>query len=112
MERGDIWHVDLEPVRGREQAKARYVLIVSPRIFNQMGTPVVVPISTGGDFARSRGWAVSLSGAGTNATGVVLCHQFRTIDIQARKGRFVEKVPDFIIDEVLARISSLFEKSI
>ena len=109
MERGDIWHVDLEPTRGREQAKARYVLIISPRIFNQMGTPLIAPISTGGEFARAKGWAVSMSGAGTKATGVVLCHQIRTVDIQARKGRFIEKAPDFIIDEVLARLSSLLE---
>ena len=109
MDVGDIWHADLEPTRGREQAKARYVLILSPRSFNQMGTPLIAPISSGGEFARAKGWAVSLSGAGTNATGVVLCHQIRTIDLQARGGRFVEKAPSYVVDEVLARISTLFE---
>ena len=109
MDAGDIWHADLEPTRGREQAKARYVLILSPRSFNQMGTPLIAPISSGGEFARAKGWAVSLSGAGTNATGVVLCHQIRTIDLQAGGGRFVEKAPSYVVDEVLARISTLFE---
>jgi len=109
MDVGEIWHVDLDPTIGREQSKARYVLIVSPRAFNQLGTPLIAPISSGGEFARARGWAVSLSGAGTRATGVVLCHQIRTIDIQARKGRFVEKAPSFIVEEVQARLSSLFE---
>lgn len=109
MERGDIWFVDLEPVRGREQAKARYMLVLSPRIVNQHGTQIVAPITSGGQFARTSGFAVSLSGAGTQATGVVLCHQIRAVDMKARGGRFVERAPDFIVDEVLARVSSLFE---
>jgi len=109
MERGEIWHVDLNPTRGREQANPRHVLILTPRDFNAMGTPIVAPITAGGDFARSRGFAVSLSGAGTRTTGVVLCHQLRALDLKARNGRFNERVPDFIIEEVLARVMPLFE---
>ncbi|PWE57707.1 pemk protein [Metarhizobium album] len=109
MDRGDIWFADLEPTRGREQAKARYVMIVSPRGFNQLGVQLIAPISSGGEFARSRGFTVSLSGAGTKATGVVLCHQIRTVDLKARGGRFEEKAPEFIVREVLARLSALFE---
>jgi len=30
MDRGDIYHVDLNPTKGKEQQGARYVLIVSP----------------------------------------------------------------------------------
>lgn len=109
MERGDIWFVDLEPTRGREQAKARYALVLTPKIVNQHGTQIIAPITSGGQFARTSGFAVSLSGAGTQAAGVVLCHQIRALDIKARGGRFVEKAPDFIVDEVLARVSALFE---
>jgi hypothetical protein len=29
LERGDIYHVDLNPIQGREQAGARFVLVVS-----------------------------------------------------------------------------------
>jgi mRNA interferase ChpB len=109
MQRGEIWHVDLNPSKGREQANPRYVLILTPREFNILGTPIVAPISTGGNFAREQGFAVSLSGAGTNATGVVLCHQLRALDLRARNGRFSEKLPDAIMDEVLARVQPLFE---
>jgi mRNA interferase ChpB len=109
MERGDIWHVDLNPTKGREQANPRYVLILTPRNFNQLGTPIVAPITSGGNFARDQGFAVSLSGAGINATGVVLCNQLRALDMRARNAKFVEKVPDFIMDEVLARVQPLFE---
>ena len=109
MERGEIWFVDLEPIRGREQANERYAMILSPKVVNQHGTQIIAPITSGGQFARTSGFAVSLSGAGTRSTGVVLCHQIRAVDIKARGGRFVEKAPDFIVDEVLARVAALFD---
>ena len=109
MKRGDIYHVDLNPTAGREQAGARYVLIVSPAEFNALGTPLVCPITQGGNFARHAGFAVSLSGAGTRTAGVVLCNQARVLDLQARQARFVERVPDFIVDEVCARLATLID---
>jgi len=109
MDRGDIYHVSLDPTQGREQAGRRYVLIVSPREFNRFGTPLVCPITQGGNFARDKGFAVSLSGLGTRTQGVVLCNQPRVLDLQARKARFVESVPEFIVDEVLAKLSTLIE---
>lgn len=110
MKRGEIWHVDLNPVSGREEKGRRYVLIVSPDAFNRITrTAIVVPITIGGVGTRNRGFAVSLSGAGTNATGVVLCDQVRTVDLMARGGRRAEAAPDHIVDEVLARIAPLFE---
>ncbi len=109
VDRGDVYHVDLSPTEGREQSGARYVLIVSPRAFNILGTPFVCPITQGGHFARHAGFAVSLSGAGTQTQGVILCNQARALDLQARKARFVEKVPGFIIDEVLAKLLTLVE---
>jgi len=109
MDRGDIYNVNLNPIQGREQAGKRYVLIVSPQEFNLLGTPLVCPITQGGNFARSKGFAVSLSGAGTITQGVVLCHQPRVLDLQARGGAFTEKVPQFIIDEVIGRLLTLLE---
>jgi mRNA interferase ChpB len=109
VERGDVFHVDLNPIQGREQAGARYVVIVSPKAFNVLGTPLVCPITLGGNFARHAGFAVPLSGAGTATQGVVLCNQMRVLDLQARKARFIERVPDFIMDEVLARLLPLFD---
>jgi mRNA-degrading endonuclease toxin of MazEF toxin-antitoxin module len=109
VERGDVFHVDLNPIQGREQAGARYVVIVSPKAFNVLGTPLVCPITQGGTFARHAGFAVPLSGAGTQTQGVVFCNQMRVLDLQARKARFIESVPDFIMDEVLTKLLPLFE---
>ena len=110
MERGDIWLVSLDPTAGHEQQGARPVLIVSPAPFNKLtGTPVVLPITTGGSFARRRGFAVSLQGAGTRTTGVIRCDQTRALDVGARNGTRVETVPDQIMEEVLARLAPIFE---
>jgi mRNA-degrading endonuclease toxin of MazEF toxin-antitoxin module len=109
VERGDIYLVDLDPVQGREQAGRRYVMIVSPRAFNRLATPIVCPITQGGNFARHAGFAVSLSGAGTNAQGVILCNQPRALDLPTRRAKFIEKAPDFIVDDVMARLAVLVE---
>lgn len=109
MERGSIFHVDLDPIKGRRQAGQRYVLVVSPRAFNDLGTPLVCPVTQGGAFARHVGFAVPLSGAGTRTQGVVLCNQPRVLDLEARGARFIETVPDFVMDEVLARLQTLME---
>ena len=110
LQRGDIFHVDLNPIMGHEQSGARYVLIVSTKAFNVLGTQFVCPITQGGDFTRRSGFAVSMSGAGTITQGVVLCNQARMLDLQARKARFIEKAPGFIVKEVLAKLATLIEQ--
>lgn len=110
MKRGDIWLVGLDPTEGHEQKGRRPVLIVSPEAFNRVtGVPVVLPITSGGSFARTAGFAVTLAGAGTKTTGVVRCDQPRALDLGARGGKKLETVPDAIMDEVLARLAPIFE---
>jgi len=110
MKRGDIWLVGLYPTQGHEQKGRRPVLIVSPEAFNRITkVPVVLPITSGGNFARTAGFAVRLEGAGTKTTGVVRCDQPRALDLGARRGKKLESVPDAIIDEVLAKLAPIFE---
>jgi mRNA interferase ChpB len=110
MERGDIYLVSLDPTAGHEQQGTRPVLIVSPASFNRLTRlPIVLPITSGGNFAGTAGFAVSLMGAGTSTTGVVRCDQPRALDLAARRGRKLESVPASIVDEVLARLLPIFE---
>ena len=110
MERGDIYLVSLDPTAGHEQQGTRPVLVVSPAAFNRLTkTPVVLPITTGGSFARTAGFAVPLAGAGTKTTGVIRCDQPRALDLGARNGRKLESAPPAIVDEVLAKLAPLFE---
>jgi mRNA interferase ChpB len=110
VRRGDIFLVSLDPTEGHEQRGTRPVLIVSPDKFNALTrVPIVLPITSGGAFARTAGFAVSLAGCGTRTTGVVRCDQPRPIDLAARRGRRLESVSREIIEDVLARVSTLFE---
>ncbi len=110
MQRGEIWLVGLDPVEGHEQKGRRPVLIVSPEAFNRVTrVPVVLPITSGGRFARTAGFAVPLAGAGTKTTGVIRCDQPRALDLGARNGKKLERVPGVIIDEVLAKLAPIFE---
>ena len=108
MKRGEIWMVGLDPTQGHEQKGHRPVFIVSPEAFNRVTkVPVVLPITSGGNFARTAGFAVPL--AGTKTTGIVRCDQPRAIDLGARRGKKLETVPDAIVDEVLAKLTPIFE---
>src|SRR5947209_6242979 len=109
MQRGDLYLVSLDPTAGHEQQGKRPVLVISPGKFNRLtGVPVVVPITSGGSFARTAGFAVSLTGAGTQTTGVVRCDQPRAVDLRGRGAKKLETVPDHIIDEALSKIGPLF----
>ncbi len=110
MKRGDIYLVSLDPTSGHEQRGTRPVLVVSPSAFNRLTkTPVVLPITQGGSFARTAGFAVSLMGAGTDTTGIVRCDQPRAIDLGSRKARKLESVPAAIMEEVLAKLATILE---
>ena len=110
MKRGEIWLVGLDPSHGHEQKGRRPVLIVSPEAFNRVTrVPVVVPITSGGNFARTAGFAVTLDGAGAKTTGVVRCDQPRALDLGAHGGKKLERAPDAVMNEVLAKLLPIFE---
>jgi mRNA-degrading endonuclease toxin of MazEF toxin-antitoxin module len=110
MKRGEVWLVGLDPAEGHEQKGRRPVLIVSPEAFNRVTkVPVVVPITSGGSFARTAGFAVPMMGVGAKTTGVVRCDQPRALDLGARGGKKLESVPDAVMDEVLAKLAPIFE---
>ncbi|PPC91176.1 MAG: pemk protein [Methylobacter sp.] len=108
QKRGDIYRVSLDPTAGHEQSGSRPVLVVSATAFNlATKLPVVLPITQGGDFGRRLGFAVTLSGIQT--TGVVRCDQPRVFDLAARHASLVEALPNELMDDVLAKLVTLFE---
>ena len=107
--RGDIWQVDLNPTAGKEQQGIRPVFVVSEEAFNRSGITVMCPVTQGGNQARFAGFAVTLIGSGTSTQGVVMSNQVRTIDIAARHGKFIERAPDFVTSDVLAKLQTIVE---
>lgn len=108
FDRGDIVRVDLNPSVGREQqGDFRPALVLSPAAFNLMGVALVAPITQGGDVARYAGFAVPLSGSGTETQGVALVNMIRTMDLSARGAKKIETAPDFVVEDALARLRAI-----
>jgi len=71
---------------------------------------IVVPVTSDGNFARAAGFTSFTDDAGTKTTGVIRRDQPRTIDMEVRNGKHLEKIPAAIMNEVLARLSWGFER--
>lgn len=108
--RGDIVQICLNPTVGKEQqGDARPALVISSKSFNALGLTMIAPISQGGDYARYAGFAITLMGSGSKTQGVVLANMVRSVDLNARGAKFVEKIGLVIVDEVVARIVTILE---
>ncbi len=108
VNRGDIYQVLLDPTAGHEQSGRRPVLVVSADAFNRATrVPIILPITRGGEFARRVGFAVTLTGLKT--TGIVRCDQPRALDFEARGGKKIEEIGDALLEEVMAKVITLFE---
>lgn len=78
--RGEIWLVDLDPVRGREQAGRRPALVLSEDLYNAGPSDLVVVLAlTTRLRALPTQVAVSPSETGLGSESAVLCDQIRTI---------------------------------
>ena len=107
-ERGDIIHLQLDPASGSEMQGRHFALVISPKAFNRSGLAVVCPISQGqATAARSYGTLSTLIGAGTQTQGAVHCHQIKSLDWRTRKAAKKETVPDFVLDDVQARLQAI-----
>ena len=108
MRRGDIFLVSLDPTSGHEQQGTRPALVITPDHYNRLtNAPIVAPITSGGQFARIAGLTVSLSGFGIQTSGVIRRDQLRTIDLRSRGARYLESVPNALVQEVLEKVIAL-----
>ena len=105
FDRGDVVYLDFDPSLGHEQKGRRPALILTKK----MRVACVAPITGGGSLARDCGFAVTLQGTGLETIGIVRCDQIQTLDLSVRNCQLVEKAPDYLIDEVLDRVISLFD---
>ena len=83
QKQGEVWWIDLEPVRGHEQGKKRPCLVVSDNAFNVIphGLVWVVPVSSS---PRRHSLTVEVvpPEGGMKVTSAVLCHQLRTVSVE------------------------------
>lgn len=105
--RGDIVWTNFDPAAGHEQKGKRPALILSPETFNKhFGMAVAAPITS---RVRGHAFEVILNQPDITIKGVVLCHQFKTIDFESRGLQFAAKAPGEILNQALAKVRSLLK---
>ena len=101
--------ISLDPTIGTEIHGKRPVLVLSNSDFNQGGRTLVAAITQGGNLDRIKGWTVTLMGAGTKTQGAVVVSQCRMLDIVARGGKYIESVPTYLLEEVMAKLQAALD---
>ena len=106
VKQGFIIWLDFDPQSGHEQKGRRPALVVSNETFNNFSNlAIVCPIT---NTNKNHPFHVKLDGR-TKTTGVILCDQARTLDINARNYEFIENIPDDILLEVIDIINGFLE---
>jgi len=94
-DKGDIVSLNFDPSSGSEIMKNRPALVISRKNFNQhTGFAIVAPITS-----TKRGMALEVPLSETSTQGVILIHQLRSLDVESRSIRFIEKAPEAITDK-------------
>lgn len=107
--RGDVWWADLNPVRGREQAGLRPVLIISHDVFNaRSGTVIALAITS---QPPSAGFPLTLELASKDLPkrSWVKISQVRTLSTERLNGR-IGTVSQEELDQVIEGLNEIVSR--
>ena len=106
IQAGDVYLVDLDPIRGSEQSGIRPVMVVSADLMHQKSRRIIIcPITGNQDFWTTK---VPLPG-NAKTSGMVLTDQVRSVDRQERVLRYVETLPAEFVTLVRSYVGRLLE---
>jgi mRNA interferase MazF len=103
-DRGDLIWLLFSPQAGSEQAGRRPGIVLSPRLYHEHSSlAIVCPITS-----RQRGRLTEVElPAGLPVSGVVLVDHIRSVDREARKMEIIGQAPEYVLDEINARLAPL-----
>lgn len=106
-ERGDVVWLQFTPQAGHEQSGHRPALVISPRPYNQkVGLALFCPITS-----SIKGYPFEVVfPEGHEISGAILSDQVKSLDWRVRNAKLISRAPEFVIDEVLAKILTLLDK--
>ena len=109
IRRGDIFTVDMDPVRGSEQGKSRPAVVIQNDIGNRFSPTVIVAAITAQIQKAKLPTHVEIDAKtyGLDRDSVILLEQIRTID----KQRLTDKITH-LDDELMARVNESLQISI
>ena len=106
--RGDIVWADLNPVRGREHAGSRPVLVLSHELFNRKSGTVIVMAITGSAPRAGYPLTMELPQGSLPKESWIKISQIRTISV-ARLGKRAGRIPDDQMGHVVEGLLELIE---
>ena len=99
----DLVWVNFNPTRGREQAKVRPAIVLSPKAYNRKtNLALMCPITS-----VHKGYPFEVEIRAKKLTGVVLSDHIRSLDWKERDVQFIAKANPLTITEVRAKVSLL-----
>ena len=103
---GDIIILDFDPQAGHEQKGRRPSLVVSNEQFHKRtNLAMVCPITN-----SKSGFPMHIAlDNRTSTTGEIMCEQAKCFDFKVRNAKFIEAVPEDIIDEAIDIICAIVE---
>lgn len=102
-QKGDLVILTFDPSSGHEQKGRRPALIISNEIFNKaLGLAIAYPITN-----TDRNFPFHVKLEAKNLKGFIMTEQIKSIDFNARKVKFVEKVDEDTLNQVLGITKSI-----
>lgn len=102
-DRGDMIWISFDPSLGREQAKRRPAVVLSPRSYNERtGLALVSPIT-----AHTKGYPFEVGVQEGKINGVVLCDHIKSVDWRMRHTLFIQKIPPAYLAAIQSKIVRL-----
>jgi len=101
-DRGHIIWINFDPQAGREQARHRPALVLSPKAYNRKTSLCVLcPLTS-----RSKGYPFEVQ-LEEDEPSVVLADQVKSLDWRARKAKKKGEVGEEILAEVVGKLGAL-----
>ena len=101
--RGDVVWMDFNPQAGREQARKRPALVLSPKAYNsKTGLAVMVPITS-----QIKGYPFEVAIRTKTLKGVALSDHLKNLDWRSRGVSLAGNVSTSVVDQVTANIAAL-----
>ena len=107
VKQGSIILVDFDPQAGHEQKGRRPALVISNDLFNKYSEMAILCPITNTD--KNHPLHIRLNEE-TKTNGVILCDQVKTMDIKVRNFKYLENIPEEILENVLDIVFSIIEK--
>jgi len=99
-DRGDIVWIDLNPTKGKEQAKVRPAIVVSPKNYNQKTNLAIMCLIT----SVQKGYPFEVAINDKNISGVVLTDHVQSLAWKARNAKFIAKAKPKVMSEVQIKL--------